>query len=52
MNRRGRRFVELRDFRAHEESLNVKRLKDDELEFDEKHCRSRRSSGSSTNSPT
>ena len=38
MNRRGRRFIELREFRSHAKSLNVKRLKDDELEFYEKHC--------------
>lgn len=38
MNRHGRRFIELRDFKSHANSLNVKRLKDDELEFYEKHC--------------
>ena len=38
MNRHGRRFIELRDFRSHAKSLNVKSLKDDELEFYEKHC--------------
>ena len=38
MNRHGRRFIALRDFRSHAKSLNVKRLKDDELEFYEKHC--------------
>ena len=38
MNRHGRRFIELRDFKSHAKSLNVKRLKDDELEFYEQHC--------------
>ena len=38
MNRHGRRFIELRDFRSHAKSLNVKSLTDDELEFYEKHC--------------
>ena len=38
MNRHGRRFIALRDFRSHAKSLNVKLLKDDELEFYEKHC--------------
>ncbi|MYD07368.1 MAG: hypothetical protein F4X07_10460 [Acidimicrobiaceae bacterium] len=38
MNRRGRRFIELGDFRSHAKSLNVKSLKDDELEFYEEHC--------------
>ena len=38
MNRHGRRFIELRDVRSHAKSLNVKLLKDDELEFYEKHC--------------
>ena len=38
MNRHGRRFIELRDFKSHAKSLNVKLLKDDELEFYEKHC--------------
>ena len=38
MNRHGRRFIELRDFRSHAKSLNIKFLKDDELEFYEKHC--------------
>jgi len=38
MNRHGRRFVELRDFKSHANSLNVRFLKDDELEFYEKHC--------------
>lgn len=38
MNRHGRRFVELRDFKSHANSLNVRLLKDDELEFYEKHC--------------
>lgn len=38
MNRHGRRFVVLRDFRSHAKSLNVKRLEDDELEFYEQHC--------------
>ena len=38
MNRHGRRFVDLRDFKSHANSLNVKFLKDDELEFYEKHC--------------
>ena len=38
MNRHGRRFIALRDFKSHAKSLNVKRLEDDELEFYEKHC--------------
>ena len=38
MNRHGRRFIDLRDFKNHAKSLNVKRLQDDELEFYEKHC--------------
>ena len=38
MNRHGRRFIELRDFKSHATSLNVKRLRDDELEFYEQHC--------------
>ena len=38
MNRRGRRFIELRDFKSHAKSLNVKSLKDDELEFYEERC--------------
>ena len=38
MNRHGRRFIELRNFKSHAKSLNVKRLKDDELEFYEQHC--------------
>ena len=38
MNRHGRRFIRLRDFRSHAKSLNVKFLQDDELEFYEKHC--------------
>ena len=37
MNRHDRRFIELRDFRSHANSLNVKSLRDDELEFYEKH---------------
>ena len=31
-------LTELREFRSHAKSLNVKRLEDDELEFYEKHC--------------
>ena len=38
MNRHGRRFVELREFKSHANSLNVRFLKDEELEFYEKHC--------------
>ena len=38
MNRHGRRFIKLRDFKSHANSLNVRFLKDDELEFYEKHC--------------
>ena len=38
MNRHGRRFIDLRGFKSHAKSLNVKFLKDDELEFYEKHC--------------
>ncbi len=38
MNRHGRRFIELRHFKSHAQSLNVKRLGDDELEFYEQHC--------------
>ena len=38
MNRHGRRFIKLRDFKSHAKSLNVRFLKDDELEFYEKHC--------------
>ena len=38
MNRHGRRFVTLRDFKSHAKSLNVRFVKDDELEFYEKHC--------------
>ena len=38
MNRHGRRFIDLRDFKYHAKSLNVKFLKDAELEFYEKHC--------------
>ena len=38
MNRHGRRFIELRDFKSHASALNVKFLNDDELEFYEKHC--------------
>ena len=37
MKRHGRRFVGLRDFKSHANSLNVKSLKDEELEFYEKH---------------
>ena len=38
MNRHGRRFIELRDFKSHANSLNVRFLNDDELEFYEEHC--------------
>ena len=38
MNRHGRRFISLREFKYHAKSLNVKLLRDDELEFYEKHC--------------
>ena len=38
MNRHSRRFIDLREFKNHAKSLNVKRLKDDELKFYEKHC--------------
>ena len=38
MNRHGRRFIELRDFKSHAKSLNMKHLRDDELEFYEQHC--------------
>lgn len=38
MNRHGQRFIALRNLRAHANSLNVKRLGDDELEFYEQHC--------------
>ena len=38
MNRHGQRFVELRDFISHANSLNVRLLRNDELEFYEKHC--------------
>ena len=38
MNRHGRRYIALRDFKSHANSLNVKFLKDRELEFYEKHC--------------
>lgn len=38
MNRHGQRFIALRNFSAHANSLNVKRLGDDELEFYEQHC--------------
>ena len=38
MNRHGRRFIALRDFRSHAKSLNVKSLKDNELEFYEERC--------------
>ena len=38
MNRYGRRFIDLRDFKSHANSLNVKFVKDDELEFYEEHC--------------
>ncbi len=37
MNRHGRRFIELRDFKSHANALNVRFLKDGELEFYEKH---------------
>ena len=37
MNRHGRRFITLRDFKSHANSLNVRCVKDDELEFYEKH---------------
>ena len=37
MNRHGRRFIKLRDFKSHAKSLNVRFVKDDELEFYEKH---------------
>ncbi len=38
MNRHGRRFIDLQGFKSHAGSLNVKFLRDDELEFYEKHC--------------
>lgn len=38
MNRHGRRFIALQDFKSHANSLNVKFLNGDELEFYEKHC--------------
>ena len=38
MNRHGRRFIKLRDFKSHASSLNVRFLKDDELGFYEEHC--------------
>ena len=38
MNRHGRRFIDLQEFKSHAGSLNVKFLRDDELEFYEKHC--------------
>ena len=38
MNRHGRRFISLQEFKSHASSLNVKSLQDDELEFYEKHC--------------
>lgn len=37
MNRHGRRFVTLRDFKSHAKSVNVRSLRDDELSFYEKH---------------
>ena len=38
MNRHGQRFVNLREFKSHANSLNVGLLDDRELEFYEKHC--------------
>ena len=38
MNRHGQRFVNLRDFKSHANSLNVRLLGDRELEFYEEHC--------------
>ena len=38
MNRHGQRFVNLRDFKSHANSLNVRLLGDRELEFYEDHC--------------
>lgn len=37
MNRHGRRFINLRDFKSHANSLNVRFLDDRELEFYDKH---------------
>ena len=37
MNRHGRRFISLQEFKSHANSLKVKSLQDDELEFYEKH---------------
>ncbi len=38
MNRHGQRYVNLRDFKSHANSLNVRFLDDRELEFYERHC--------------
>ncbi len=38
MNRRGRRYIDLRAFKGHASSLNVKFLDDRELEFYEENC--------------